>query len=491
MARYLAGIDLGTSSVRAGIYDEEGVRRAIASRGYPILTPSHDRSEQNPEDWWNAVCESLAEAIASAGVKGSDLTGISFDGQMHGGVMLDGVGEPICPAVIWPDSRSAGELDELTGIIGETTLENTVMNRLFPGTFAATLHWMRKHDNATWKRIRRILPPKDYIRYRMTGLYNTEPSDASATLLFDQNKRDWSAEILRKLDIPLEFMPYVVNSDEQIGATEGIGEKTGIPDGIPVVTGGADQACAALGNGLLDSGSMLVTIGTGGQICTPLASPAASPGLSLNMFCHLPESRWYLMGATLSAGLSLRWFRETFCPETSFQQLDHEASETPPAGQLMFLPYLPGKRSPDLNPAAHGVFSGIRLNHRRGHFARAVMEGVVFDLKESLDVMKGMGVAPRSIIASGGGAGSGLWMQILADIFDEPVQVSRRTEQACFGAALVAGIGTGIYRDYWHAAELVPPPAETVYPQKENTERYRERYDEYMRLYRDAVVKTG
>jgi xylulokinase len=323
----------------------------------------------------------------------------------------------------------------------------------------------------------------------MSGLYNTEPSDASATLLFDQNRRDWSDEILKKLDIPLEFMPYVVNSDEQIGTSAGIEESTGIPDDIPVITGGADQACAAFGNGILDRGSMLITIGTGGQICTPLVSPQASPGLSLNMFCHLPESRWYLMGATLSAGLSLRWFRETFCPDVSFEQLDHEASETPPAGQLLFLPYLPGKRSPDLNPSAHGVFSGIRLHHQRGHFVRSIMEGVVFDLKESLDVMKAMGIHPRQIIASGGGARSPLWMRITADILNEPIRVSRQTEQACFGAALVAGIGTGIYRDYWHAAELVPPPGETINPCDEHVERYNERYDEYRRVYHEIMVE--
>jgi len=488
MAKYLAGIDLGTSSVRAGIYREDGSRLTIAARGYPIQTPSPDRSEQDPEHWWKAVCEAVQEVLASAGINGSELAGISFDGQMHGGVFLDGDGAPVCPAVIWPDSRSAGDLDELTELIGAELLEDTVMNRMFPGTFAATLHWMRAHDHSAWKSIRHILPPKDYIRYRMTGLYNTEPSDASATLLFDQNIRDWSEDILKKLDIPIEFMPYVVNSDEQIGETDGIEESTGIPDGVPVVLGGADQACAALGNGILDEGAMLITIGTGGQIFTPLASPKTSPGLCLNTFCHLPESRWYLMGATLSAGLSLRWFRETFCPEVTFEQLSHEASETPSAGELLFHPYLPGKRSPDLNPSAYGAFSGIRLHHKRGHFARAIMEGVVFDLKESLDVMEKMGVVPTTLIASGGGAQSSVWMQIMADILEQPLQVSNRTEQACFGAALVAGIGAGVYEDYWKAAELAPKPVESVTPLSENTERYQRLYGKYLRVYRDTMT---
>ncbi|MBN1293789.1 MAG: xylulokinase [Candidatus Latescibacteria bacterium] len=488
MAKYLVGIDLGTSSVRAGIYNSEnGSRLSMAARGYPINTPSSNRSEQNPEDWWKAVCEALLEAQNTAGIKGSEITGISFDGQMHGGVLLDGSGHPVCPAIIWPDSRGAGEIDELTDLIGDTLLEKQVKNRLFPGTFTSTLYWLRKHDMPVWRSIRRILPPKDYIRYRMTGLYNTEPSDASATLLFDLNSRDWSIDILKKLDIPIEFMPYVVNSDECIGETEGIEEETGIPNGIPVVIGGADQACAAFGNGLLDEGTTLITIGTGGQVCTPLASPKTSPGLCLNTFCHLPESRWYLMGATLSAGLSLRWFRETFCPETTFEQLDREASAIDTNSDLLFLPYLPGKRSPDLNPGAHGVFSGIRLHHSRGHFARAIMEGVIFDLKESFDVMEGMGITAHNLIASGGGARSRFWMQLLADIFGRPIKISSQNEQACFGTALVAGIGTGIYKNYWEAVKLAPESTETVEPQREKTERYRELYEKYLRLYRNTM----
>ncbi len=233
-------------------------------------------------------------------------------------------------------------------------------------------------------------------------------------------------------------------------------DDTGIPDGVPVVMGGADQSCAALGNGVLDEGSMLVTIGTGGQILTPVVSPQVSSDLALNTFCHLPESRWYIMGATLSAGMSLRWFRDTFFPSVDFETLTFEASKTPAGAEgLIFLPFLAGRRSPKLDQSASGVFSGIGLKHTRGHFVRAVMEGVVFELRELFDIMTGMGLEPDTVICSGGAARSPLWMQILADVFGRPVAVSTQDEQACFGAALLAGIGTEVYGDYWKAAEFV------------------------------------
>jgi len=484
MAKYLLGIDLGTSSVRAGIFHDDGTQCAIAARGYPIDTPTSDRAEQNPELWWKAACEAIGEALTSAQIKGSDIAGISFSGQMHGAVLLDKEGDPVSPAIIWADSRSSAELDEITEVIGKDKIEKSLFNRLFTGTQAATLYWLQKHDRDTWRRIRRILLPKDYIRYRMCGLYNTEPSDASATLLFDVNRREWSDDILGVLGIPIEFMPFVVNSDQHIGETEGIGESAGIPDGVPVILGGADQPSASLGNGILDEGTMFIAIGTGGQMVTPLNMPKNSPDLCLNTFCHLPESRWYLMGATLSAGLCLRWFREKFCPEATFEVLSEEASKTPPgADGLVFTPFLAGKRSPEMDPDAAGTFSGIRLMHSRAHFVRAIMEGVVFELMESFEVMKQTGVSPSRIIASGGWTKSPVWMQIMADSFAMPLNISAVDEQACFGAALCAGIGAGIYDSYWKAAEIVPEHEKTVEPEAGNFEMYEEKYEKYRRIY--------
>lgn len=473
MSKLLLGIDLGTSSVRAGIYREDGSRLAIAARTYPIEAPSPEISEQDPELWWRGTCEAIRESLVSAGLKGKDITALSFAGQMHGGVMLDGRDEPVGRAIIWADSRSAGECAGIEALLGREILEEKVMNRIFPGTFAATAYWMQKHDPRTWSRVRRLLLPKDYLRWRMCGLFHSDASDASATLLCDQNEREWSKEVLDKLRIPIEYLPFIVNSDQVVGTTEGIEEACGLPDGIPIITGGADQGAAALGNGILDEGSMFVAVGTGGQIVTPLRNPRTSPGLCLNTFCHLPETRWYLMGATLSAGLSLRWYRDLFAPGTTFSQLDAEAGAVPPGSDgLTFHPYLAGRRSPVMDPAVGGAFQGIRLNHSRGHFVRAVLEGVAFDLRDCLEIMRGMGVRPRTAVISGGGARSPLWTGILAEVFNLPLAVSGVDEQACYGAALIAGVGAGVYPNYAAAAETAPRPARTVDPDPGNTERY-------------------
>ncbi|MFA6471968.1 MAG: FGGY family carbohydrate kinase, partial [Candidatus Latescibacterota bacterium] len=266
MAKYFLGIDLGTSSVRAGIYGEDGSRLAISARTYPIETPVPGASLQDPELWWSRTCEAITEALSLSELKGKEISGISFCGQMHGAVLLDNSNNPVCPAIIWADSRSEKECAEITAILGKTVLRDTLMNRIFPGTQAAIIHWLRKHDIQTWRRVRRILLPKDYLRFRMCGLFNSDPSDASATLLFDQNQRDWSTDVLKKLGIPIEFLPYIVASDQVIAETEGIEEVTGIPDGVPLVLGGSDQAAAALGNAVLDEGVMFVAVGTGGQI---------------------------------------------------------------------------------------------------------------------------------------------------------------------------------------------------------------------------------
>ena len=487
MAHHLLGIDLGTSSVRTGVFREDGIPLGIAVRTYPISTPSPGRAEQDPNTWWQCTCECIKEAFNTADLKGSDITGISFSGQMHGAVLLDRDGKPVVPAIIWADTRSADFCCDIEELIGDERLRTVLMNRMFPGTQAMTLYWIQEHDKDVWRRTRRVLLPKDYLRYRMCGLFNTEPSDASGTLLFDVNLREWSDNMLNILGIPIEYLPYVVNSDQRIGETEGIENETGIPDGVPVIMGGGDQPCAALGNGIINEGAILVTIGTGGQVFAPIRSPQQSPGLVLNTFCHLPESRWYVLGATLSAGMSLQWYRDTFCIGTDFENLVKEASHIPPGAEgLMFLPCLEGKRSPELNPSATAAFSGIRLIHTRGHFVRAIMEGVAFELRENFDVMTGMGIKSDTVICSGGAAKSPTWMQILADIFNRPVSVSAQDEPSCFGAALLAGIGTGVYGSYLETVEIVKKPKQIVDPILDNSKIYAYHFKTFKKLYHEV-----
>ncbi len=481
MAHYYLGIDLGTSSVRAGIFRDDTTAVGAAAEQYLIETPAPDRTEQRPEVWWECTCRAIRAALGESGMNGSGISGISFSGQMHGGAFLDRDGVPVCPAVIWADSRSAGVLDEMSELLGQNRIETVLMNRLFTGTLAATLFWMRKHDNALWKQVRHVLSPKDYIRFRMCGLYNTDPTDASATLLFDQNTRDWSEEVLNALAIPVEFLPYTVNSDQYIADTSGIEEACGIPDGVPLIIGGADQTAAALANGVIDEGAMFVAIGTGGQIVAPIHTPRASENLSLNTFCHLPESRWYLLGATLSAGLCLRWYRDTFCPDLSFEQLTMEATKTAAGAEgLSFIPYLAGKRLPHPDPSVAGEFTGIRLSHSRGHFVRAIMEGVVFELNELYEVIKRSGAETNHLIASGGWTNSPVWMQIMADSFGLPLHFSAIQEPSCLGAALIAGIGTGVYKSYKEAANAVPKSPIMIEPDARNFDLYAETYHRFL-----------
>ena len=477
MGHTLLGIDLGTSSVRAGIYDENGALLGLGVREYDIDVPQPGYAEQSPEMWWEKSCEAIRDALAKAGISGSELTGISFSGQMHGTVLLDQYGDPVAPAILWADRRSESAIEEITETIGNDRMEKILLNRPFPGTQAATLVWIKHNNPALWRKTSRVLSPKDYLRFRMCGLYNTEPSDASATLLFDTGLGEWSDEVIDLLGIPNFWLPFVINSDQYVGDTEDIEEESGIPDGIPVVMGGGDQPCAALGNGITDEGSLLVTVGTGGQLFAALNSATPSPKLRLNTFCHMPDTRWYILGATLSAGMSLKWFRDTLSKDSDFATLSEEAASTPPgAGGLSFVPYLTGRRSPVLDPSATASFQGMSISHGRGHFVRAVMEGVAFELRDNLEAMKSMGIKINRAVVSGGVLNSPVWIEILANVLGLPLEMSARKEQACFGAALTAGIGTKMFSGWKEAAAFALSENRVIEPVSDLSALYDESY---------------
>jgi len=484
---YLLGIDLGTQSVRTLILDVSGRSRALAQAEYPILTPKVGWAEQEPADWWRATCQTIQEAIAKAAIHASDIAGVGLSGQMHGTVCIDREGLPVRPAIIWADGRSAREVDELVAEVGRERLARLTANPIAAGFMAATVRWLARHEKDTLWHTHSLLLPKDYIRLRLTRQIATDVTDAASTLLFDVANRRWSDEMVALVGIKPGQLPRVVESQELCGTvTRHAARDTGIPLGTPVVAGGGDQPVSALGNGVLDPGTLLSTVGTGGQLFTPLDQPVYDPDLRTHTFCHAVPGRWFAMGAILSAGLCLRWLRDQVYGGMG---LDYAAFSTaaaevePGAEGLIFLPYLLGERTPHMDARARGVFFGLALRHSRSHLVRAVMEGVAFAMRDSLEIFRSMGVSTQRIIAAGGGAKSAVWRQIQADVFGSPLAASAVEEPAARGAAILAGVGAGLYRDLEQAAEPTSPPGATTEPIAANVERYSQLYGLYRSLY--------
>ncbi len=483
---HLLGIDLGTSSVKAVIVTETGEVRGVGQREYPILIPQPGYAEQLTADWWDATCAAVREATAKAWTR--DIAGIGFSGQMHGCALFDTAGAPVGNAIIWPDQRSRAEVDEITELIGKATLAQVAGTAPAAGFMAATLLWMRKHTPEVLDRANVALTPKDALRYYLTGEAAMDPSDGSATGLFDVRARDWSPEIIDALGLPMSLFPKILQSADRAGElTRAAAEALGLAAGIPVAMGCADQCAQALGNGLLDPGRGSITLGTGGQVFAPLAAPDADPHLRLHTFCHAPPDRWYLLGASLSAGLSLRWLRDTLAltaDPTAYDQLANAANEVPPgADGLLFLPYLVGERSPLMDAGARGAFIGLTLGHGRGHLARAVMEGVAFGLRQIVDLMLSLGAPLHEAVASGNGLASPIWRQIVADVLGRPLRLASGTEKAGVGAALLGGMAAGVYSNYGELRSVVQSESTLTEPDSVRSAFYAERYETFLELY--------
>lgn len=480
------GIDLGTSSVRALLLDGTGGVVASAAQTYSIQAPHPGWAEQDPEDWWQATCAAIAECQRSA--PQAAIRSVSFSGQMHGTVLVDQDGNPLRPAIIWCDQRSAAEVNGFLSAFGKERLAQITANPLATGFQLATLLWLREHEPGTLRKVSTVLLPKDHLRGRMTGVWGTDPSDACSTLAFNTACRCWSPEIIDAAGLNGSWLPPVNEATDRAGE---IGrracEATGIPVGTRVFTGGADLPLTALGNGVIEPGQVLATIGSGGQLCAPMSEPNYDPKLRTHTFCHVVPGQWYVMGAILSAGLSLHWLREQVLGPNApdYAALSDEAATVPPGAEgLLFLPYLTGERTPHLDPYACGVFFGLTPRHTRAHLVRAVMEGVVFALSEGLDIMRGLGITPRSVVAAGGGARSRLWRQIQADVYHSTVMTTRTEEQAAFGAALLAGVGIEWWPNVQYACKAcVKPASEPIEPIEEHQEQYEALRDLYRRLY--------
>jgi xylulokinase len=460
MKAHLIGIDVGTGSTKTVLVDETGSVVATAvSQEYPLVSSRPGWAEQDPEHWWQAAIAGVRQVIGSSGVSPSSIRAVGLSGQMHGSVFLDRDNRVVRPAILWCDQRTADACAWITRTVGKKRLIELVSNPALTGFTAPKIIWVRTHEPRTYERISKVLLPKDYVRFRLTGEFATDVSDASGTLLLDVRRRRWSTDMLRLLAIPREWMPSCHESTAVTGAVTKIAaEVTGIPEGTPVVGGGGDQAAQAVGSGIVRRGLVSVTIGTSGVVFAHSDRPRTDPLGRLHTFCHAVPGKWHLMGVMLSAGGALRWLRDLCCDEEKrqaqqasvdpYELMTARASEIPAGAEgVSFLPYLSGERTPHADPHARGAFIGLSLRHTRAHLIRAVMEGVGFGLRDSLEIMRDLGIPMESIRLSGGGARSAVWRRMLCDMFNAPVCAMTVAEGASHGAALLAGVGAGVFPD--------------------------------------------
>lgn len=480
----LLGLDIGTGGARAIATDEAGAVIAEASAEYPLLTPRPGWTEQHPENWWRGVREALGQVAARVRDRG-EIAGLGLTGQMHGAVFLDERDEVIRPALLWNDQRTEAQCRQITERVGAERLIAIAGNPALTGFQAPKIVWLRDAEPEQYARLRRVLLPKDYARLLLTGEYATDASDASGTLLLDIGRRDWSPEILGALDLPGEWLPRVYEGPEATGQLRReVAEEVGLPPGIPVAAGGGDNAAAAVGTGIVREGLLSSSVGTSGVLFAHAERFAPDPSGRLHAFCHAVPGKYHLMGVTLAAGGSLRWWRDTLGGGAEYDQLSAEAADAPPGAEgLLFLPYLTGERTPHLDPAARGAFFGLTARHGRAHLTRAVMEGVVFSLRDSLEIMRGLGVAVGEVRATGGGARGALWRQLQADIYGLPIRRTVAEEGPAYGAALLAGVAAGVYRDVDDACARIALRDETVAPEPARAKVYDDYYAAYRALY--------
>jgi xylulokinase len=474
----LIGVDVGTSGTRALAVTADGELVAEATRPHDLLTPRPGWTEQDPAQWWEAAKAVLAE------VARDDVVGIGLTGQMHGSVFLDGAGAVIRPALLWNDQRTAAECDEITDRVGADRLLEIAGNPALTGFQAPKILWLRKHEPDAYGRVASVLLPKDYVRLELTGERATDASDAAGTLLLDVRARDWSDAILDALEIPREWLPRVYEGPETTGTLrDELADELGLPRGLPVAAGGGDNAAAAVGVGVVREGAVSTSIGTSGVLFAHRDEFAPDPSGRVHAFCHAVPGAFHLMAVALSSGGSLSWWRETV-GGADFDTLVGEAQQVPAGAEgLMFLPYLTGERTPHLDPHARGAFVGLALAHGRGHLTRAVMEGVVFSLRDGLEIMRGLGTPDDDLRAVGGGARSPLWMQLQADVYGRPIRRTVIDEGPAYGAALLGGVAAGAFADVAEASERVRLREEVTEPDPESARRYDELYAIYTSLY--------
>ncbi len=492
MTAAVMGIDVGTGGTRALILDAGGQILASATEDHqPFASPCVGWAEQHPDDWWRAAQAAIRKALRNSRLRADEVSCVGFSGQMHGAVMLDGHGKVVRPALIWCDVRTQKQCDDLTKLLGRDRLIALTANPALTNFTLTKFLWTRDHEPENWRRVCRVMLPKDYVRFKLTGHAATDVADASGTLLLDVSRRTWSAEVLAAAGIDPSILPELFESPAVCGQVDSRGaEASGLAEGTPVVAGAGDQAAGAVGMGIVTPGAVSATIGTSGVVFASTDRPVTDPQGRLHTFCHAIPDRWHVMGVTQAAGLSLRWLRDTFFKESTkgsaeiYHLMTEEAGRAPAGSeQLLWAPYLMGERTPHLDPDVRGALVGLTASHTRAHVIRAVLEGVAFSLKDTFRLLEAMGIPIERVRLGGGGARSVLWRRIQSEVYGREVETVAAEEGAAYGAAILAGVGAGLWPSVDAACQSVVRVSETVTPDPNNVALMSAQYERYRRIY--------
>ena len=486
------GLDVGTSGVKAILVAPTGDVEAAATTPLTLSTPRPGWAEQDPDAWWEAATRSIHDALARR--PDARVASVGISGQMHSSVFLDRAGTVVRPALLWCDGRTTNECAEITRVAGgEERLRDWVRNPALEGFTLPKVLWLRTHEPEAYARVATVFLAKDFIRYRLTGVLATEPSDASGTLMFDPARLRWSDEILRAAGVPRALLPDVGGSSEILGrVTPDAARHTRLPEGTPVVGGGADNACGAAGVGVITPGEAVASWGTSGTVLAPTAQPLVDPRLRAHTFCHVVPGVWYVMGVVLSAGGAFAWYRDQLARDLASvagadAMLDAEAASVPPGAEgVTFLPYLQGERTPHRDASARGAFIGLSLAHTRAHLTRAVLEGIAFALRDSLSILHELGLSPNHLLLTGGGAKSPFIRRLQADVYGVPVSTVNREEGPAYGAALLAAVGVGAFPSLAAATHATLTRAPSERPDSQTHRDYQAPYDRFRAAYRAA-----
>jgi xylulokinase len=493
---YSIGIDVGTTGTKAVLIDPTGRVIARSTHEYPLHTPRPGWAEQDPADWWRATVAAIRDVLSSSGAQPDEIRGLGLSGQQHGSVFLDKEGSVIREALLWCDQRTAAQCAWIHDRVGFDRVVAETLNPVLTGFQAPKIVWLRDNEPENYARLRMILLPKDYVRYRLTGEFATEVSDAAGTSLLNVAKRDWSDAMLAGLGLTREMLPKVYESPvASTRVSQAAAHETGLPVGLPIAGGGGDNACSAVGNGVIEEGIVQVSVGTSGTVFSPMNQPKMDPKLRVHTFCHAVPGQWHAMGVMLMAGGSLRWFRDELCQEEKaeaaqrgvdpYEIITGKAAAAPIGSEgLIFLPYMTGERTPHADPNARGVFLGLGLRHTKAHLARAVMEGVCYGLRDSLAILREMKLPLKEIRNTGGGSRNPFWRQMQSDVFRAPLVAMAIDEGAAFGAALLGGVAGQLWPDVPSACAAAVRTKEPTHPDRKSSAVYNKYYPIYRGLYR-------